>query len=146
MLLFYIGRRFFRICFEWIFYRVLTEKLAARTKFEVKCHFTIRAGRIVGTRRIKFAFFPCQYLQNFSVSDQNPGVAATIKHIAEQQQKIFHRRSSVMDYNQIDGSVRNNKVAIQKYYKLFCIRVSSVERIDIRFLLMKRSYALNITN
>lgn len=74
--LFYIGQRFFRIYFEWIFYCVLAEKLAARTKFEVKRHFTIRAGRIAGTWRIKFVFFPYQYLQNFSVSDQNPGVAA----------------------------------------------------------------------
>lgn len=48
----------------------------SRTKFEVKRHFTIRAGGIAGTQRIKFVFFPYQYLQNFSISDQNPGVAA----------------------------------------------------------------------
>jgi len=40
----------FRIYFEWIFYRALAEKLAAQTKFEVKRHFTIRAGRIADTR------------------------------------------------------------------------------------------------
>lgn len=56
--------------------RALAEKFAERTKFEVKRHFTIRAGSTAGTRRIKFVFFPYQYLQNFSISDQNPGVAA----------------------------------------------------------------------
>jgi len=72
-LLFHIGdQRFFRIYFEWIFYHALAKKLVAQTKFEVKRHFTIR---IADTRRIKFVFFPYQYLQNFSVSDQNPGVA-----------------------------------------------------------------------
>jgi len=40
----------FRIYFEWIFYRALAEKLAAQTKFEVKRHFTIRAGHIADTR------------------------------------------------------------------------------------------------
>lgn len=75
LLLFYNGQRFFRIYFEWIFYRTLAEKLATLTKFEVKRHFTIRAGCIADTCWIKFVFFSYQYLQNFSVSDQNPSVA-----------------------------------------------------------------------
>lgn len=59
------------------------EKLAARMKFEVKRHFTIRTGRIADTCRIKFIFFPYQYLQNFSVSDQKSQrrSLSTIKHV-----------------------------------------------------------------
>lgn len=64
----------------WVdFLSCVRRKLAAQTKFEVKRHFTIRAGRITDTRWIKFIFFPYQYLQNFSVSDQNPGVAAHLR-------------------------------------------------------------------
>jgi len=66
------------------------ENSRARTKFKVKCHFTIRAGRIARARRkrrIKFVFFRYQYLQNFSISDQNPGVATTIKHVGGQRPK-----------------------------------------------------------
>lgn len=77
------------------------------------------AGQAYG--EIKFVFFPYQYLQNFSVSDQNPGVAATIKHVLArgQKKKNFIRRSSVMDYNQIDGSTHARMHATQKYCKLF---------------------------
>jgi len=64
------------------------ENSRAGTKFEVKCHFTIRAGHIArARRRIKFVFFRYQYLQNFSVSDQNPGIVATIKHVGGQRPK-----------------------------------------------------------
>lgn len=52
-------------------------------KFEVKRHFTIRTGRIADTHRIKFVFFPYQYLQNFSVSDQKSQrrSLSMIKHV-----------------------------------------------------------------
>lgn len=96
------------------------EKLAARMKFEVKRHFTIRTGRIADTCRIKFVFFPYQYLQNFSVSDQKSQrrSLSTIKHVLEgNRQKIFYRRSNVMDYNQIDGSEYSNSKT--NYFEVF---------------------------
>jgi len=79
----------------------------AQTKFKVKRHFTIR---IADTRRIKFVFFPYQYLQNFSVSDQNPGNLSIIKHVREGAtgKKFFIIVFNVMDYNQINGLVQQD--------------------------------------
>lgn len=99
------------------FYHALAEKLAARTKFEVKRHFTIRAGSIAGTRRIKFVFFPISIFAKllYIRSKSWRRSLSTIKHVqvGATDKKFFYYRASMMDYNQINGSMQqgcNSKI------------------------------------
>lgn len=112
LLLFFNRHRFFRIYFEWIFYRTLAEKLAARTKFEVKRHFTIRAHRRYTANEIRI--FPVSIFAKLLCirSKSQRRRLSAIKHVRGAIGKKYFIVVPAW-WTIIKSIARSNKVAIQ---------------------------------